>query len=570
MPHPSQQSRRSLKRITLAAGLTVAAIATSLVPTSHDRAEAATVGVLCTGFGPCTDANMSASGYHSVWNTMFWGMYSGQNCTNYVAYRMIKAGMPSARPAQLRPGKGNASYWGGSFGSLTNRVPTVGAVAWWNANVPGAGSGGHVAYVEKVYSASDIVVSESNWAGKFDWRRITTAANWPSGFIHLRDSGTPPPPPPPPPPTTTPTPPPVTTGPVNIAAPTVSGTAAAGQTLRANPGSWSQRDVAFAYQWYGDGAALNGETGSTIAIGKSKVGERISVKVTATNSAGATSVMSTATAAVVAGTIAVTTPPRITGTVRIGETLTAVPPVTSHALTSSSVQWYADGQPIAGATGWTLTLGPDQVAHRISVQVSGSRTAYNDLTVASATTELVQAPQLQVTSPGGVRGDALVGSAVIANPGATAPVTGQPTYAWLRDGQPIVGASAPTYTLTAADVAHHIAVRVGVNARGYFPMTRDYPLAEPITAPVKLKVRATGGHRSARVVVKVKSFGQLIRGGHLTARVGKHRVEAKVHGKRLVLRLHGVPTGHRTLKIQYDGTKRYEDAKTRERLRISR
>ena len=45
---------------------------------------------------------------------------------------------------------------------ITDERPMVGAVAWWRANVPGAGSVGHVAYVERV-DGSAITVSEAAW-----------------------------------------------------------------------------------------------------------------------------------------------------------------------------------------------------------------------------------------------------------------------------------------------------------------------------------------------------------------------------------------------------------------------
>ncbi len=61
------------------------------------------------------------------------------------------------------------------------------AVAWWNTSFS---STGHVAYVEKVISPSEILVSEDNWGGDFRWRRVTlTGGRWPTGFIHLKDQG---------------------------------------------------------------------------------------------------------------------------------------------------------------------------------------------------------------------------------------------------------------------------------------------------------------------------------------------------------------------------------------------
>ena len=45
-----------------------------------------------------------------------------------------------------------------------------------------------VAYVEKVVSASENRISESNYAGQpISWRKITKPSGWPNGFIHFKD-----------------------------------------------------------------------------------------------------------------------------------------------------------------------------------------------------------------------------------------------------------------------------------------------------------------------------------------------------------------------------------------------
>ena len=116
---------------------------------------------------------------------MYWRMYSGHNCTNYAAYMMVRSGLPNTRPWS---GGGNATYWGTSMPRITDGTPRVGAVAWWKANTGPAGSAGHVAYVEKVVSADQVIVSQDSWGGDFSWATITRGSgNWPSGFIHFND-----------------------------------------------------------------------------------------------------------------------------------------------------------------------------------------------------------------------------------------------------------------------------------------------------------------------------------------------------------------------------------------------
>ena len=120
----------------------------------------AAVSTLCDGYKACAQAGMSHAGYAQASGTMYWRMYSGHNCTNYVAYRMIQSGMSTARPWD---GGGNATYWGSHMSSITDQTPAVGSVAWWKAGVYPAGSAGHVAYVEQVVSPEEIIVSQDSW-----------------------------------------------------------------------------------------------------------------------------------------------------------------------------------------------------------------------------------------------------------------------------------------------------------------------------------------------------------------------------------------------------------------------
>jgi hypothetical protein len=95
----------------------------------------------------------------------------------------------------------------------------------------------------------------------------------------------------------------VQVAPSNNSAPTISGTAAVGSTLTANPGTWTgAAPISFKYQWLvcdGNGNAchdLSGATAQTYEVKSGDVGNTIRVNVTATNSAGSTSSASAPTA----------------------------------------------------------------------------------------------------------------------------------------------------------------------------------------------------------------------------------------------------------------------------------
>src|SRR5260221_3929309 len=87
--------------------------------------------------------------------------------------------------------------------------------------------------------------------------------------------------------------------------PTISGSAAQGQTLTASPGLWSgDTPITFAYQWQRCNSSgtncnsISGETGTNRLVDSGDVGSTLRVKVTATNASGSTRATSNATARV--------------------------------------------------------------------------------------------------------------------------------------------------------------------------------------------------------------------------------------------------------------------------------
>ena len=118
--------------------------------------------------------------------------------------------------------------------------------------------------------------------------------------------------------------------PSNTSAPTLSGTASDGQTLTLDTGTWTGTDpLDYDVVWQRcDGAGANcsaipGETGSTYTLTAADVGATIGASVTATNTAGAATVVTAPTAVVTADPPADTVVPAVTGNRVDGATLTA-------------------------------------------------------------------------------------------------------------------------------------------------------------------------------------------------------------------------------------------------------
>jgi hypothetical protein len=89
-----------------------------------------------------------------------------------------------------------------------------------------------------------------------------------------------------------------------VALPTVTGIADLGQTLTSSPGTWSNSDVVFTYQWQRCDPAgqtcsdIDGETNSTYGVVGADAGFTLRVVVTATDRFGAPTAQSAVTALV--------------------------------------------------------------------------------------------------------------------------------------------------------------------------------------------------------------------------------------------------------------------------------
>jgi surface antigen len=484
---------------------------------------------LCTGYSACQQAGYPHYGYRGASDQMWWRMFAGHNCTNYVAYRLVKGGMSPERPWDST---GMAYNWGVANDHLRDDVPMVGAVAWWRRNAPGAGSSGHVAYVEEVVSAKKIVISEDSWSGDFHWRVLTRdSGRWPTGFLHFDDRAVEP-----------------------VEAPGVSGHAAVGETLTVATGRWTP-EADTAVQWLAAGEPIPGATGATLTLTPDLLRSRISAKVTATErgylDGRATTV---ATSRVAKGTMTATSQPAVTGIPRVDEVLELVPGAWTPTPDSTVVRWFADGEPVAGAAGSRLRVGQELIGKRITVRATARLEGYRLSAQTSAPTAEVTAGRFEVTSPFDVRGALRPGRELRVVPGVVEPADAQVTYRWLRDGAPIEGATGTAYTLGVADVGRRITLQVDLRRSGYRDRTLLVETDGVVRTRPELQVRATGRPGRAIVRVTVEAPGVVDPGGRVTVRVGGRTVEGQVREGRLRVVVPDLAAGTRTVRVRYAGT----------------
>ena len=528
--------RRRPRRRTRRLGVWVLALglgSTALVAVPAGAPVQATSRYLCTGYSACAAAGYSHAGYGPRSGLMYWRMYSGHNCTNYVAYRMIQAGMSPERPWS---GTGMAYNWGLANASITDTKATVGSVAWWNRGVAGTGSSGHVAYVERVVSPTEIVISEDSWSGDFHWRTIyKDGPGWPTGFIHFVDR-------------------PSAPAVVASAAPRIEGTPQVGTPLQGYAATFTPTGTTQTLQWLVAGMPVAGATTATYTPTSADIGDTVTLRATATRTGhtGAAST-STATAAVAPGTLARVAKPTVTGVPEVGTVLSATAGVWAPEPESAVYRWRADGVWLgAGLNGPTLTLTRELVGRRISVVEVTKRAGYASVSNASDGVGPVIEGTIELTAPFNASGAARHGSTLTFSAGTWTPADATATYAWFRDGVVVEGATGSTYALGDGDVGRRITVQSTVSRENYQGIVRsaDYGV---VTTPSRMVVRAGGRKRGAVARVQVTAPGAPAPTGTVWARVGKNVVRGTVVDGVAELVLTGLGKGPRTVYVVYAG-----------------
>jgi surface antigen len=474
----------------------------------------ATVTTLCTGYSGCAKAGMSDGGYSGASRTMWWRMYTGHNCTNYAAYRLVQSGMPNVRPWS---GSGNATYWGTSNPKITDQTPTVGSIAWWKAGVYPAGSAGHVAYVERVVSPDEIILSQDSWGGDFSWTRVTRdGRGWPSGFIHFNDVPL-----------------------VNLTAPGILGEAKVGAVLTATRGTWRPGEVDVEYRWRTGGQPIPGARSSTFTVTPDLAGKQIRVRVVASalgypNGAA----VSAPTAPVTEQSLLNTAPPTVSGEPRVGSTLRAEPGSWSLPPDALTYQWAADGEPLTGEDRPALAVRKAHLDQRLSVTVTAHRAGLPSVSALAETARAVDRAAFTVTAPPSVAGKPRPGRTLTLTTGAVTPEA-EPGIEWLRGDQVVPGATGATYELSLEDLGARISARLTWNARSYAPLVvpagptplvRAQPAvsveAGPVAGGLQLTATVTApGGAALPKVVRVKAGKRVVgevplRNGTAAARLG--------------------------------------------------
>jgi hypothetical protein len=160
------------------------------------------------------------------------------------------------------------------------------------------------------------------------------------------------------------------------------------------------------------------------------------------------------------------TAPRITGTVTVGSTLTAKPGTWSPASVNLYYQWYRSGVAITGATASTFRLTTADLGKAITVKTTARKTGYKVASKTSRPTAAVATNLLTAVRPT-ISGTPAVGQTLTVQTGRWSPSGIRFTYQWYRNGSPIAGATASSYTVVTEDLGAGLSIRVIGRKSGY-------------------------------------------------------------------------------------------------------
>ncbi len=233
-----------------------------------------------------------------------------------------------------------------------------------------------------------------------------------------------------------------TEAPSNTVLPSVTGTAAEGETLTAMRGSWTESPTSYAYQWQdcsktgGACTNINAATSSSYKLQEGDVGHTVRIEVTARNVVGSTKASSETTEVVVAEA-SVPAPvnsgglPSISGVDEEGQLLSASPGSWTNDPTGFSYRWEdcnSSGErcaSISGTTASTYKLVARDVGDSVRVVVTATNSGGSGQATSEPTDVIVSRPisgQAVYVSQSGAGGQTGEGSCAQARP-----------LTWLKD-----------------------------------------------------------------------------------------------------------------------------------------
>jgi hypothetical protein len=317
--------------------------------------------------------------------------------------------------------------------------------------------------------------------------------------------------------------------PSSLEPPAIAGDQREGSTLTATTGTWAGSPTSYAHEW--QRSADGGQTWTPAALGDTHlllvgdVGSIVRVVVTASNSVGAATAASDATAPILPAPPTNVDAPAILGLPQEQAPLTATPGTWTGDPTSYAYQWRrsSDGGgtwvDIAGAVGAGYTPTADDVGRRLSVTVSAENAGGSGTAASAASEPVLPLPPEAVSAPV-VTGAAIEGGTLLASTGEWLhdPVafafewrrcdeTGCTEAPWETDPEYAVARDDVDFTLHVVVTALNLGGSASAASTPTAPvlpappLNEDPPIVSGVPAEGETLTASTGEWRSVKAIV---------------------------------------------------------------------
>ncbi|WP_152351522.1 hypothetical protein [Brachybacterium subflavum] len=344
-------------------------------------------------------------------------------------------------------------------------------------------------------------------------------------------------------------------GALDVSTPEIAGTPTVGHTLSAMPGQWT-KGTALSYQWYADGAALDGATSAKLAVTPDHLGKQLSVAVTGElDGYVAAQRTSKATAPVAAGSMTGPTP-GLSGSSRVGQTIIATAGTWPKGA-KLAYQWKANGVSIKGATKSSMAVAPSLKGKRLTVTVTGKQAGYANVSHTSRVSKPVAAGTMISATPG-LSGSSRIGQKIYAKPG-TWSKGAKLSYQWNANDKAINGATKPSMTVTPSLKGKRLSVTVIGRLDGYTTISHSSRVSKPVslgiltastpkisgTVRVGSKLAAKAGSWSSGTKFSYQWYanGKPIKGAAKSTLV----LDSSQKGKTITVKVKGSKSGYNTV-----------------------
>nr|WP_300045524.1 Ig-like domain repeat protein [uncultured Nocardioides sp.] len=363
----------------------------------------------------------------------------------------------------------------------------------------------------------------------------------------------------------------------NLTRPTISGSPTVGSFLTANPGTWSG-NYTTSVQWMRDGQPIAGATNGNYVVAEVDGGRSITVRVTAKVS-GYSDGVATSEPLVIqtlqASAAVTVSAPSGAG---VGSALTLTAPVWNQSDVTTSYVWLRDGQQQWLSTGTIYTITPDDVGRVISVMATGKKPGFPDAKSVSNGVAGTSGSAPQVVSAPTIKGTPVIGQTLSVDTGTWSVNNLTFTYAWMRNGVPVPGATSGAYTITTADAASGLSVQVVASTRGRADgIAVTAPVSVPqIASKTSLSVLPSPLTKQQRgkLTITVAAPGVASPLGTLLVKDGKKTLKkltlATKHKGVLTFKLPKLKKGKHKLSVVYSGNAVVKTSKARLVVKVGR